>query len=673
MLIFDELKKNDPQLRLVALALLAGLGVLVAGLWWVQIVSARDYQAHLEMQSFRTVRIPAVRGKILDRNGAVLAENRASYNVSLYLEDLRKDFETAIQKEFASTRAKLKQRMAAEQTRLRRKLNANEKRAFVLEKDPLRQKARYEVASNVVMQISQRLGQPLVLNATNFQRHYETRLALPFPIVTNLNSVQMAIFSEQCASPMGADLEIQSTRFYPYSNIAAHVLGCLQSDNSSSEGEDAFFSYRLPDYRGQLGVEFGYDNYLHGKAGVKSVVVNNIGYRQTDNVWQPAEPGKNLVLTIDLQLQQKAERALHSIYGPTTRGALIVMDVQTGDLVAMASSPTIDPNDSIQGLPPGEDARRLDKILRPQRNRATQERYAPGSIFKTLVGLASLEAGLDPNEEIVNPGYFQSRTVHKPIGDLAAPGQYNFKRALAKSSNTYFISTGLRAGIKNIVRLGQRLHLDEGTGLHTQQEVKGEFPSLQKVSSNWGDGDTANICIGQGFVSATPLQMTVMMAAIANGGKVLWPRLVDRVEPPDLASVTPPIVSPRGRLRDELGVSAQNLKIVCDAMWAEVNEPGGTGFKAAIPGMDICGKTGTAQVMDEHNKPKADTVWFASFAPYNPPTKTPRYAVVVVIETEVNAGTGGGLCAPIAGTVYRALLERERAQMNATPKIALSN
>src|SRR5205823_14990234 len=125
------LKKNDPQLRVVALALLAGLGVLVTGLWWVQIVSARDYQAHLEMQSFRTVRIPAVRGKILDRNGIVLAENRASYNVSLYLEELRKDFETAIQKEFISTRAQLKQRMADEQRRLRRKLSAKEKKNFV--------------------------------------------------------------------------------------------------------------------------------------------------------------------------------------------------------------------------------------------------------------------------------------------------------------------------------------------------------------------------------------------------------------------------------------------------------------------------------------------------------------------------------------------------------------
>ena len=671
MLIFDQLKKNEPQLRTVALAVLGGLGVLAAGLWWVQIVSARDYQAHLEMQSFRTVRIPAVRGKILDRNGTVLAENRPAYNVSLYLEELRKDFDAAYLKELASARNELKRGLDDEQRRLGRKLSSQEKKAFVLpakKKNWLRQKARYEVASNVVMQISLRLGQPAALEATNFQRHYETRLALPFPIATNLNPVQIAIFSEQCTSPMGADLEIQSTRFYPCTNIAAHVLGSLKRDESSAEGEDAFFSYRLPDYRGQLGIESACDAYLRGKAGVKSVVVNNVGYRQAETVWQPAEPGKNVVLTIDLRVQRKAERALQ-IYGAATRGALVVMDVQTGDILALASSPTINPNDSIQGFPPGEIARRHDPTLRPERNRATQERYAPGSIFKPIIGLACLGAGLDPNETISNPGYFAFRTGGKPIIDTAPPGNYNFKEALKRSSNTYFIMNGLKAGIENIVRLGQRLHLDERAGLQTSQDNPGIFPSLRRVGSDWPDGETANLCIGQGKMAVTPLQMAVMMAAIANGGKVLWPRLVDRIEPVDLSLATPPIVFEKGRVRDELGVKTEHLKIVREAMLADTEEAGGTGIRAAVPGLDICGKTGTAQVMDSHNKTIADTAWFASFAPAG----NPRYAVVVMIETDVNAGTGGRTCAPIAGNIYRALLERERAGTNGTPAMAKAN
>jgi penicillin-binding protein 2 len=182
MLIFDQLKKNDPQLRIIAVLLLCGLGVLVAGLWWVQIVSSREYQAHLEMQSFRTVRIPAVRGKILDRNGIALAENRPTYNINLYLDELRKPFRAAGDREVARARAVLKQQAEEKQRQLNRKLNKEERKQFVLllrDQNALRQRARYEVASNVVAEISQRLGQPLILNRTNFQKHYDQSLALP--------------------------------------------------------------------------------------------------------------------------------------------------------------------------------------------------------------------------------------------------------------------------------------------------------------------------------------------------------------------------------------------------------------------------------------------------------------------------------------------------------------
>ena len=167
MLIFDQLKKNDPQLRLVAVVVLGSLGILLGGLWWVQVVSARDYQANLETQSFRTVRIPAVRGKILDRNGIALAENRPSYNVSLYLEELRRSFETNYAGEAVRARAELKQQQNELVKKLNRKLTKEERKQFnftLKQRELLRQKARYEVASNVVMQVSQRLRQPLSLN-----------------------------------------------------------------------------------------------------------------------------------------------------------------------------------------------------------------------------------------------------------------------------------------------------------------------------------------------------------------------------------------------------------------------------------------------------------------------------------------------------------------------------
>jgi len=653
MLLFDQLKKDDPQLRLIAVLVLGGLGVLLAGLWWVQVVSAREYQANLETQSFRTVRIPAVRGKILDRNGFVLAENRPTYNVSLYLEELHNSFDAAYAEKALRARAELKQKQKELVKKLNRKLTREERKQFVFTSPArglLRQAARYEVASNVVSQVSLRLRQPLSLNATNFERHYETRLALPCPVLMNLNPTQIARFEEQSTSPMGLDLEVQSTRFYPYGTTAAHVLGHLQRDDSSMEGEEAFFSFRLPDYRGSIGVEFGLDKALRGMAGAKSVLVNNAGYRQTENIWSPAEPGSNVVLTIDLRLQQAAEHALQ-VFGPATRGAAIVLNVTNGDILALASSPPFNPNSYTPSLSRAESERIAE--LEAEKNRATQENYAAGSIFKPIIGLACLEAGLNPNVTLHNPGYIY--VGKKRFDDLAPPGLYDFRRAVKASCNTYFISNGLYvAGITNIVRLGQRFHLGERTGLPTGQGTPGIFPSLKQVSSGWYDGDTGNLCIGQGQMAVTPLQMAVVTAAIANGGTVLRPRLVDRIEPQDPTMGGQTNYLPAVQVRDELGVNPRNLELLREAMLADVEDPDGTGVRAAVPGMRISGKTGTAQVKNAAGATVTDITWFISFAPY----EKPRYAVVAMVE---GGSSGGHICAPIVQKIYTAIQDRDRS------------
>jgi penicillin-binding protein 2 len=666
MLIFDQLKRDDPQLRLVARVVLGSLGVLLAGLWWVQVVSARDYQANLETQSFRTVRIPAVRGKILDRNGFALAENRPTYNVSLYLEELHKSFKAVYAEEAVRARAGLKQKQNEMEKKLNRKLTREEARQFVFtlkEQALLRQQARYEVASNVVRQVSQRLRQPLWLNPTNFQRHYETRLALPCPILTNLDPAQIALFEEQSTSPMGVDLEVQSTRCYPFETTAAHVLGHLRRDDDSKEGEEAFFSFRLPDYSGIVGVEYGFDKELGGTAGAKSVLVNNAGYRQTENVWSPAEPGQTVVLTLDLRVQQAAERALQAVSGPGTRGAVVVMDVTDGDILAMASSPTLNPNSFIPSLSRTE-AQRISE-LQAEKNRATQENYAAGSIFKPIIGLACLEAGLNPNATIYSPGYIY--VGKKRFGDLAPPGTYDFRRALKASCNTYFISNGLQvAGISNIVKLGQRFHLGERTGLPTRQEVSGIFPTLKQVGSGWFDGDTGNLCIGQGQMAVTPIQMAVVTAALANGGKVLRPRLADRLEPLDVTLGGQTNYFPGVQVRDQLGVKPRNLEILREAMLADVQDSDGTGVQASVPGMNICGKTGTAQVKNAQGALVDQITWFISFAPY----EKPRYAVVAMVE---GGSSGGGTCAPIARKIYTAIQERDRPGTGKTETLAKAN
>jgi penicillin-binding protein 2 len=663
MLIFDQLKKDDRQLRLVALVVFGGMFVLLVGLWWVQVARARDYQAHLETQSFRTVRTPAVRGRILDRNGQVLAENRPNYSVSLYFEDLRKAFDDAYTEAVGRARAQRENLIAQQQKKLGRALTKQERRAYGLslaEKNSLRAQARYAVASNFVSQLSSRLQQPapLTLDPAKFQRDYATRLALPYPVLNNLAPVHIARFQEQFAGTVGAELEIESTRVYPLGPTAAHGLGYLRRDDSSAEGEEAYFSYWLRDYRGVVGIEGYFDKELRGRAGGKSVLVNNLGYRQAENMWVAAEPGQTVVLTLDARIQQEAERALRTHAGAQVRGAVVVMDVRNGDVLALVSAPAVDPNNFIRGFPTNEIARWQDEKLGVQKNRATRETYQPGSTFKPIVALAALETRAVTPEEVIrvepnprNPQRGIIRVGNQSFRDTAPPGDYDLRRALVRSSNSYFIGIGQRSRVmEKVVDLSHRLHLGERIGLPLLQESAGHFPALDRVR-NWSAGNTANICIGQGEMDVTPLQMAVVACALANGGTVLKPRLVERLESQDPASVTASTVFPRRQVVGALGVSERSLKTVRDAMLAETEDPvEGTGRHAHVEGLRICGKTGTAE-REEHGI-KKNTTWFISFAPY----ENPRHAVVVMVENGVSGGT---TCAPVAADVYSKIKQLE--------------
>jgi penicillin-binding protein 2 len=659
MLIFDELKKNDPQLRFVAMLLTGAMFVLLVGLWWVQVVSARQYENHLETQSYRTVRIPAVRGKILDRYGRVLAENRPSYNLDLYLDDLRSQFKATYERLHKQALAAQKSAIAKREKELGRSLTKTERKKFALSDDELeqlREQARLSVVDKLAAQISQKLGRPVTINPGDFNRAYMQERALPYPIMKDVNPTNIARFEEQFPEGRGVDLDLQTVRTYPYGTLAGHLLGYVQEDDSSVEGEPAFFNYRLPDYRGVVGVEAGYNKQLRGRAGAEAVLVNNLGYRQTENIWNQPEPGRNVVLTIDLNIQEAAAKSILEHQGADARAAVVVMDVQSGDVLAMVSAPEMNPNYFVEGFPSKEAVERLnDPKLRPRINRATQQNYAPGSIFKPVVALACLQNGLNPNALVDNPGYVY--VGRRRIRDLAPPGEYNLKKAIMHSSNTYFITVGEKVGIDAIIHMAQKFHFGQRTGLRTRQETSGILPTLKEVNSpSWHDGDTANLCIGQGDLSVTPLQMAVAFAAIANGGTVLWPRLVERIEPQDPDSGEPATNFPSGLVRDELGVSPHNMQVLHNAMLAETEE--GTGQAAQVAGLRICGKTGTAQVMDEHNREIGVTTWFASFAPY----ADPRYAVVVMVE----GGTyGGTTCAPIAHDIYEEILKEEKAKTSA--------
>ena len=671
MLIFDQLKKSDPHLRWLAVVLASGLAVLLVGLWWVQVVSGRDFQSRLETQSYRSVRVLPVRGHILDRNGVALGDNRPSLDACLYLEEMRPAFNEVFERRVKDYRKQLAAARAEAERRLGRDLTKTEAKAYrvsIAARAELGRQSRYEVASNSVAQLGTILGRPVTLDRAAFEKHYTERLVLPLPVAESLDATNLARFEEQPNPPRGLDLDVQPLRWYPFGTTAAHVIGQIRRDETSAEGEDSFLNYPLPVSRGTVGIEGVFDRELRGRSGSKSVLVNNLGYRQSEYTWTPALPGQNVVLTLDLRIQRVAEQAM-AASGKDARGAVVVLDVRNGDILAMASAPAFDPNLFVRPMPRSEWDRLNDEDLTPQKNRALQKNYAPGSIFKIIVSLALLEQGLNPEakftvqEDPARPGRGCIFVGRRKIEDTAPPGEYNFRRAFLKSSNSYFVTNGIRIGPVAIIHMAQRFHLGEKTGVPTWQDVPGTLPDFATINRNLTDGETANLCIGQGSLDVTPLQMAVMTAAVANGGTVYWPRLVSRVDSSEPAAGGGEAF-PAGRVREQLHIAPAHLRLLHEAMLADTEDVEGTGYAAfhrgkpgppLLDSLRVGGKTGTAEVTDEHNRAVGRNAWFASFAPID----HPRYAIVAVVE---GGGSGGGAAAPVCREVYRTIEQLERGQ-----------
>lgn len=661
MLVVDQLKRGDPRLRWLAIGVLVGMFVLTTGLWFLQVVNNKKYEKNLIAQSYRSVRLPAVRGRILDRNGVVLAESRPSYNVNLYLEELRPSF----QDQYFVLKSNALYRIALENKELPKE---KRKRYTSSMRFELEAKARYLVVRSLMNRISRILQVPLELSEKEFRKHYEEKRSLPLPVAENLSPAQVARFAEGASTLPGVDLQVQSLRSYPLGSTAAHILGYMtRTERAPGEDDEIEFDYRLPDFRGAVGVEGTFDEQLRGVAGAKTLLVNNMLYRQSENVWLPPKPGEDLFLTIDAQIQQAAEKSLKA--QGFIRGAVVVMDVQNGDILAMASAPTFDPNAFVPSISHDEYARFNDAETKPMLNRASFGIYQPGSSFKIVTALAALEAGkLKPDEQFYSKGFYPL-SRNSRMDCTAGAGFFDFHRAFIKSCNCYFADHGLQMGLDPILRMGHQFCLGEKTELPTRQDLGGFFPDIgtrrRNMGGSWTDGDTANLSIGQGDIAVTPLQMTVLAAAIANGGKVYWPRLVERLESEEngFRKVTESVDA--GRLRNQIKVNPANLRLVQEAMRDDVADSEGTGKLAAVPGWQVCGKTGTAVVNRRGNEANRIT-WFVSYAPFD----APRYAVVAMVE---NGSSGGGACAPIARRVYEALQKMEQTSSLGTPNLAQRN
>jgi penicillin-binding protein 2 len=445
----------------------------------------------------------------------------------------------------------------------------------------------------------------------------------------------------------GISIRVRPTRAYPGGAVAASILGYVSEVTQAQLQREEYRDFRPGESLGQAGVEQRFDGFIRGVDGGEEVVVDAQG--RGVQLLSRIEPrsGANLFLTIDARVQAAAEAAFTG-----KKGAVIAMDPATGGIVALVSRPAYDPNLFVHRMTGRQWQAIAADPEHPLQNRAFQAQYPPGSIFKLIVAIAGLESGaLTPETRFSAPEHFYLGTAKFDDWKKGGHGILDLKGAITESANTYFYQAGLRVGIDPIVEMAKAFGLGEPPGLNLGDEAKGHLPNPQPGRPGhpgWSPADTVITSIGQGPVVASPLQLLEMVSAIANGGIVYRPHVVEKIVSlsGDLLEAYAPEV-----LR-QVPVKPETLAFIRQAMLSVVEH--GTGTRAKVAGLLIAGKTGTAQVVKKgEGKGQVglkDHGWFASFAPVD----NPQLAVVVLVE---NGGFGGQVAAPIAKAVYEAAFD----------------
>jgi penicillin-binding protein 2 len=573
--------------RVLFLATVAGIAFvgLLGQLWYLQVLEGGKLQEMSERNRIRIRPVAAPRGILFDRNGLALVDNRPAFTLSLIPREMD-DRDTVLA------------------------------RLSVLLKIPMREleEALERVPPDSFRPVRVRRG----LTLDEVTKVEERKLELP-----------------------GVVVEVEPQRVYPTSTFAAHLLGYVRevNDDQMKQGR-----YRRGDMIGQSGLERLLDEYLRGRDGGERIEVDALGRPVQVMRREEPDPGAQVITTVDRRLQEAAERAMSG-----RSGAVIVMDPRNGDVLAMTSSPAFELDRLTGSLDRDEWLKVLRDPLTPLMNRALQSQYAPGSVFKVIVAAAGLQEGtLTPMDRTYCNGEFHLGQWTFKDWKEGGHGHVDTRSALIHSCNIFFYQAGLKVGPAAMARYAEAFGLGSTSGIDLGGEKPGLVPFVdgrrRGDGRKWQAGDTVNMSIGQGQVLVTPMQVARMMSAVANGG-VLWrPRLVQRVERVDGSLA----YSSSSKMTGRVDLSPIVWAFLRQALSGVVNE-GGTGGAARIPGVEVAGKTGTAQSVNKSDSAKGqDHAWFASFAP----AQDPEVVVVVLVE---RGGKGGQVAAPIARQIYQAI------------------
>jgi len=621
------MKRLHPSFRILFIGALIILGMvaLTARLWYVQIARGPEYTAKISSGSRVTVRIPAVRGEILDRNGIPLVQNRASFDVDFYLPDMVRAYKTT--------------HKTAPMVSYRGTVHSM---PTDMKEEDIKKIVRDEIIPRM-----EELGVAQDYNAERLQVHYRINREIPFNYMQDLNFDTMAVLSERNLGLPGVNVTKKPVRDYVYGALGAHFLGYVGMPNNLDKLEDIKkFNFYDPDMEGKAQVELYMNDYLKGTPGVK-ILQRDVKGQIIRNEVEVVEPqqGANVYLTVDARIQYIAEMALRSV----GRGAAVVVDPNNGDILAMASVPSYDPNKFIPSIAAKDWAELNKDETNPLLNRAISA-YAPGSTYKIPIGLAGLRAGVGDRTFNCSGGVTYGDKFMKcwVLASHVAPhGSQNLADAIKHSCNAFFYQYGNAAGIDQIVAVGNMLGLGQKTGIPLSGEASGVLPGPEWLAAvdpqaRWTSGLTANTSIGQGDVLASPLQMAMVTAAVANGGISYYPRFVDKVVAQDGKVLLQEPSKVRSNLITDGGLTEAQIEKVRKGMDKVVNESGGTAGKARIKGIEVAGKTGTAQFW--RSGKQDNHTWFIAFAPY----EKPRYAVCVIVQ---GAKSGGGVSAPLAAKI----------------------
>jgi len=622
------------RLYLLTALLLVGFGVLLNRLYEFQIERRHEFMAKVPGNRTVTVREPGTRGEITDRNGRVLARNLRNYEVSFNLEEIREAY--LAQHVEAPTIERLTQ--VRGMTRKRSEMDI------------------VEIVNDWTIARLRKLDLARNYNATALRTHFLTHGGLvPFSYRTDLSYDEFARFAEHNLELPGVYLSMRPQRQYPYGALAGHLIGYLKQWEKGDipEAEARLFNHYIGDEKGIAGVEASMDDILRGPEGRRTIVKNEKGrtIRMSDYI-KPGT-GANVRLTIDAPVQYLLENTLRH----TGRAAGVIMDVNTGEVLAMASVPDYDPNAFIPSINPKRwRAYNSDPQLSPLGNRAIQA-YAPGSTMKIPTAIAGALHGMAGRSFSCDG--FVTYGNH-PVGcwiwnrSRGRHGTLNLQSAIQRSCNPYFNKLANTIGWRAMVEGCQLVGFGKRTGIELPAERAGILPG----SRDWRAANpgavmtpalTAFLSIGQGDTLTTPLQMCAMTACVANGGTYYQPRLIRRAVSDDGRMLIEDKPRPVVNLI-EAGIKPEDLEQIRRGMSMAVNVPGGTAGRVRMANIEVAAKTGTAQTVDQGQK--SNNSWMISFAPY----ENPKYAVCIMVQ---NAGSGGAVCGPLINLIYHALFARD--------------